>query len=185
MTITVTGPAEHRRMAWANGRGSTVELARREDGEGRLVYRLSVADVVEPGPFSALPGIDRQLLLIEGAGFDLSLDGETASVLPLVPVAFSGDAAVAATALRGPSRDFNVMTGRGLATARLSVHGKGVRHQCADLTFGYVVSGSFDCKGTPVGAAGLVALEGEGLIDISGDGCLVLVDLSWPGSGAD
>lgn len=178
MAITVTGAAEHRRMPWANGRGSTVELARRDDPGGRLLYRLSVADVVEPGPFSPLPGVDRQLVLIEGAGFDLSLDGETASVLPLVPIAFSGDAAVAAIAVRGPSRDFNVMTGRGLAAAHLAVHGKGVRHQCADLTFGYVVSGSFDCKGISLGPADLIAVEGEDMVDFSGEGCLVLVDIA-------
>jgi environmental stress-induced protein Ves len=178
MAITVTAPAEHRRMPWANGRGTTVELARREHADGRLVYRLSVADVVEPGPFSALPGVDRQLLLIEGTGFDLSLDGQSATVLPLVPVAFSGDAAVAAIAVRGPSRDFNVMTGRGLASSHLSVHRNGVRHQCADLTYGYVVSGTFDCKGISVGPADLIAVEGEDMVDISGTGCLVLVDIA-------
>ena len=185
MAITVTRPADHVRMPWANGRGSTLELARREEADGQLIYRLSVADVVEAGPFSRLPGIDRHLMLIEGDGFDLMLDGKSSAVLPLMPVAFSGDAAVEAVDIRGPSRDFNVMTARGIAAATVSVHHGGVRHQCADTTFGYVVSGAFSCKGVVVGEAGLVVAEGEGMIDISGDGCLVLVDIRMPPKPAD
>ncbi|BDA85269.1 hypothetical protein Sa4125_28110 [Aureimonas sp. SA4125] len=180
MAVTVIGATDHARMPWANGRGMTVELVRREDADGRLLYRLSVADVVAAGPFSSLPGVDRQLVLIEGAGFDLMHEGETATILPLVPVAFSGDADVEAVDVRGPSRDLNVMTGRGLATAGVTVHRHGVRHQCADITFGYVVSGSFACKGLAIAARDLVALEGEDMVDISGDGCLVLVDISLP-----
>ena len=42
--------ADYRIQPWANGRGQTVELARADDAQG-MVWRLSVAAVVEDGPF--------------------------------------------------------------------------------------------------------------------------------------
>ena len=99
-------------MPWANGRGQTVELLRLQDDAGGLLVRLSVADVVEAGAFSVLPGVDRVLTLIEGQGFDLDFGGAapTVAAVPFEPIGFSGDWATSAQNLRGPSRDFNVMT---------------------------------------------------------------------------
>jgi hypothetical protein len=85
-----------------------VELARRDDAGG-MVWRLSVAQVVEDGPFSRLPGIRRSLTVIEGPGFSLAGEGIALRADPLVPVAFAGDIAIAAQGVTGPSRDFNVM----------------------------------------------------------------------------
>lgn len=96
-------------MPWANGRGTTLELFREEG------LRLSVATVAEDGPFSALPGIDRVLVLIEGPGFSLTIDGQRVAVAPLVPVRFAGEQQVAAVDVAGRSRDFNLMLARGRA----------------------------------------------------------------------
>lgn len=126
------GPADYREMPWANGRGTTVELLR-EDGPEGLALRLSMATVSEDGPFSALPGIDRVLVLIDGPGFHLRVDGAERPVGLLEPVRFSGDSQVAATGVTGPSRDFNVMTQRGGATPRVSVLRPGGRHTGARL----------------------------------------------------
>lgn len=104
--------ADYCEMPWANGRGVTEELWR-EDGPAGLALRLSMATVSEDGPFSALPGIDRVLVLIEGPGFALDIDGVRWPVAPLAPIRFAGEAAVAAVAVAGVSRDFNVMTARG------------------------------------------------------------------------
>lgn len=110
-------------MPWANGRGVTVEL-RREDADGRMLWRLSRAEVNEDGPFSALPGVDRILTLIEGEGFDLDLGahGGVRPALMLEPVAFSGDWPVAACRVRGPSRDLNLMVDRARARGTLTIH---------------------------------------------------------------
>lgn len=105
--------ADYRIQPWANGRGQTVELAR-EDGEGGLRWRLSVATVAENGAFSLFPLIDRVLTVISGPGFRIRGDGIDLDAQPFRPVAFPGDAAVAAEEVAAPSEDFNVMVARHL-----------------------------------------------------------------------
>lgn len=100
--------ADYRVQPWANGRGQTVELARADDAQG-MVWRLSVAAVVESGPFSRFAGINRSLTVIRGPGFTLRGAGITLHAAPLTPVAFAGDADIAADGVTGPSEDFNVM----------------------------------------------------------------------------
>ena len=101
--------ADYRVMPWANGRGVTTEMVR-VDRRGVLDWRLSMAQVVEDGPFSRLPGIERNLTVIEGPGFDLVGPGVRLRAAPLEPVGFSGDLEIGALGVSGPSVDFNVMT---------------------------------------------------------------------------
>lgn len=119
---------DFRRLPWKNGRGTTLELIRRDDAASALLWRLSVADVIEPGPFSPLPGIDRVITLIEGDGFDLDFSGARppVSLRLFEPLAFSGDWPTTAATVHGPSRDFNVMTARGRITAEVEVARSGV-----------------------------------------------------------
>ena len=106
-------PADYVAMPWANGRGTTVEMIRENAPDGGLYLRLSLASVVEDGPFSIFPGIERNLTVISGPGFDLV--GQTRiTAAPLIPVAFPGDVAMAAAGVTAPSVDFNVMTARAL-----------------------------------------------------------------------
>ncbi|MDP3959038.1 MAG: HutD family protein [Pseudorhodobacter sp.] len=107
-------PADYTTMPWANGRGTTTELIR-VDGVGGLRWRLSMASVVEDGPFSTFPGIERNLTVIAGAGFDLVGTGIKLHARALVPIAFPGDVPLRAVGTGGmPSDDFNVMTARAL-----------------------------------------------------------------------
>lgn len=106
--------ADYTRQPWKNGRGLTTELWRREQ-DGHLLVRLSRAAVVEDGPFSIFPGIERNLTVLSGLGFRLTGGGLDLRCEPLVPVAFPGDVALQATETHGmPSDDFNVMTARNL-----------------------------------------------------------------------
>jgi len=100
--------ADYRVMPWANGRGTTTELIRVER-DGTLDWRLSMAQVVEDGPFSRLPGIARNLTVIAGPGFDLVGPGLRLPARPKEPVAFSGDLDIRAEGVTAPSVDFNVM----------------------------------------------------------------------------
>jgi environmental stress-induced protein Ves len=115
-------PADYRLMPWANGRGTTLEYAREEDAAGWL-WRLSRAAVLEPGPFSPLPGLDRILMLLDGPGFALELGpaGRVCVTEPLRPVRFPGDWPVNAVAVYGDSQDLNLMTARRRVTAALAV----------------------------------------------------------------
>lgn len=120
-------PSDARRLPWRNGRGVTEELAigpagatfERDDWD----WRLSRAAVVEDGPFSVLPGVDRVLVLTEGAGLVLrhGADGTPTRLVPLVAHAFAGDAPTQAALVAGPVRDLNVMTRRGRAMASVEV----------------------------------------------------------------
>jgi environmental stress-induced protein Ves len=103
--------ADYTPMPWANGKGVTVEMLR-VDRDGVLLWRLSRASVVEDGDFSLFPGIERNLTVITGPGFDLVGQGLHLQARPLVPVAFPGDTAISATGVTAPSDDFNVMTAR-------------------------------------------------------------------------
>jgi environmental stress-induced protein Ves len=108
-------------MPWANGRGTTVELLR-EDGPAGLLFRLSMASVVEDGPFSIFPGIERNLTVLSGPGFRLDGPGLSLWCKPLVPVAFAGDVPVQAVETGNrPSNDFNVMTARALPRPHVTV----------------------------------------------------------------
>ena len=58
---------------WKNGGGMTREVAAYPVGASldTFVWRVSVADVEQPGPFSTFAGIDRTLVLLAGAGMRL------------------------------------------------------------------------------------------------------------------
>jgi uncharacterized protein len=110
--------ADYLVMPWANGRGQTVEMIRQNDINGAILYRLSLATVAEDGPFSVFPGLNRNLTVIEGPGFDL-IGEQVQRADPMRPVAFAGDIPLAATRVTAPSRDFNVMADR---TLRITVN---------------------------------------------------------------
>lgn len=106
--------ADYSRQPWKNGRGVTVEMWKLERG-GQLLARLSRALVVEDGPFSVFPGIERNLTVLSGPGFRLTGCGLDFRCEPLVPVAFPGDVELMACETNGQqSDDFNVMTARNL-----------------------------------------------------------------------
>mgnify|MGYP001039991363 CR=1 FL=1 len=114
---------------WRNGGGVTREVLRlpenasAEASPEEFAARISIADVDASGPFSAYPGIDRIIMLVGGSSMRLTIDGRRAELLPLHPFAFAGDASTLGE-IDSPTRDLNVMTCRGLATATMTVvHG--------------------------------------------------------------
>ena len=102
---------DFRLMPWANGRGQTVEMARM-DRDGALHWRFSRAAVVEDGDFSLFAGVDRNLTVLTGPGFDL-VGLQRVPARPLQPVAFPGDVPIRAMGVTEPCEDFNVMVRRG------------------------------------------------------------------------
>lgn len=120
-------PSEHRRVRWKNGGGWTTELAR-APAEGEFDWRISIAEVDVEGEFSRFPGIDRSLLVLAGEGMVLDIAGVGAHTLRLgdPALAFAGELDVFARLLAGPTRDFNLMTRRGVvehALARVELAG--------------------------------------------------------------
>jgi environmental stress-induced protein Ves len=105
--------ADYRRMPWRNGGGWSTEIARHPAGEDAFDWRVSIAEIGADGPFSAFDGCERSLVLLEGAGMEVRIDGAPSLVDRRGQVlAFDGAAAVQCRLLDGPTRDFNVITRR-------------------------------------------------------------------------
>lgn len=111
-------------MPWKNGGGVTRELYRLPGEPGSdFGLRVSMARVGQSGPFSYFPGIDRILMLMEGAGFELSMNGNQHVLdTPFLPLAFPGEAQVDCRLLAGECLDFNVMTDRRWGEAEVQVY---------------------------------------------------------------
>ena len=113
---------------WKNGGGSTRELAcwppasAAAGGMDSFGWRVSVATIAAPGPFSAFAGVDRQIMLLGGDGVQLTSSGWQHTLAERwQPFAFSGDEAVDCTMLGGISTDFNLMLRRGVWEGALQV----------------------------------------------------------------
>lgn len=133
------GPHDGRRMPWKNGRGETHELllwppeARFERGD--FDWRVSLAGVDSPGPFSAFPGFERLLLVTSGAGLELD-HGEQrprARLRPLEPYRFNGAWPTQAELVQGPVTDFGLMTRQGVCRGSLEVLRLGARRWRLEL----------------------------------------------------
>lgn len=117
--------AAHRRMPWKNGGGVTTEIAvfPPEAGLDDFNWRISMARVEKDGPFSLFPGIDRTLMLLDGEGLHLSVEGREPLHLARAyqTAVFPSDVAASARLDAGPITDLNVMTRRGVCKAEISL----------------------------------------------------------------
>jgi uncharacterized protein len=109
------------RLPWANGRGITQEAVRIDRPEGGILWRISLAEVNEDGPFSDLPGLHRTLTVVAGPGFLLTWPDRSLSAQPFVPVTFAGDPAPVAREVVLPCRDVNLMVWDGLPRPEVAV----------------------------------------------------------------
>lgn len=149
MSARIIRAADCPPIPWKNGQGLTREIAiypSCADSE-HFLWRVSVAEVNRAAPFSAFPGIDRHIALLDGAGFTMTLDDnrEHALLTPFESFAFAGEARVTVTLAGGPTRDFNLMTRRG------HVHGEviawttpGVYRVDGDTVLIYAARGRID-----------------------------------------
>ncbi|MFM2288291.1 MAG: hypothetical protein RL684_1434 [Pseudomonadota bacterium] len=121
MPLTLLPASSYRRIRWKNDGGWTTELARRGSDGDDFRWRVSIAEIERDGPFSAFPGIERDLLLLEGHGIELDLADSAPRRLAqrFAHVRFAGEAAVYCRLLTGPTRDFNVMARRDAVRAEV------------------------------------------------------------------
>lgn len=122
MSLSTLRREEHQAMPWNNGGGITYELAREPSGPrlAEFDWRVSVAEIAAGGPFSAFPGVDRIILLVEGESMALTVDGVSHRLVRHQPFAFDGGSSTTC-AVPAPTRDLNVMTRRGRAAATVDV----------------------------------------------------------------
>jgi environmental stress-induced protein Ves len=171
--MAIVKAATQQRERWRNGGGWTRTIARGRIGAGAAAgddgwdWRLSIADIESDGPFSTFPGVDRVLVLLDGAGIELAFaDGGRERLLqPLARLAFAGERAVHCALVAGPTRDFNLMWRRDRLHAGLGVTGLAAAVQAladpAPLHALHVVSGSLRLAGALASAGDTVLLDGR------------------------
>ncbi|GAB3451244.1 HutD family protein [Kineococcus endophyticus] len=91
-------------VPWRNGLGTTREVHRDER------WRLSIATITAPGPFSVFPGVDRTVVVARGQ-LVLTVEGRVHRLGPGDLLRFAGEAAVTAEP-DGDVTAVNVMTTR-------------------------------------------------------------------------
>jgi uncharacterized protein len=98
---------------WRNGGGVTFEIARAPAPAGsprEFLWRVSMARVDRPGPFSSFAGFTRLIAVVSGAGMRLRGIGATdVDLHPFRVVRFDGALAVEGLLPHGTVDDFNVM----------------------------------------------------------------------------
>lgn len=158
-------------VPWKNGGGTTREIAvfPPDAGMDDFLWRLSMARVERPGPFSAFAGIDRTLAVVEGK---LALTGPELTALmddASKPLPFDGAMATHGEPVDGPVLDVNAMVRRDRYTCVMTRLSKADSAQCSGAGFlialvSQVVEGTplapFDC----VRFDGAVAIDGEMLL---------------------
>lgn len=105
------------RQPWKNGGGFTTELARAP------LWRLSIADVEQSGPFSDFTGYERTIMLLTGDGMELDFDHAPGVRIdrPEEPFVFDGGWRTHCRLLGGPVTDMNLMVIRESARGTLRV----------------------------------------------------------------
>jgi environmental stress-induced protein Ves len=140
MTLTLLPTAERTPQPWKNGGGLTWPLAVSPEGAdlSSFDWRLSLAVVEAGGPFSAFPGVDRLMLMLDGR-LELDIAGSDSLALDETgeAVAFPGDAVATARLPNGPAADLNLMVRRGRFTGVLERRSVTTQAAiiCQDVTF--------------------------------------------------
>lgn len=125
--------SQYRRQRWRNGCGWTREIdagsiiagpahASPPQGQGAAWdWRLSIAEIEHDAPFSRFPGVERELLLLSGNGLRLRFDDGPLHRLdpPHGRLRFSGERALSAELVDGPTQGFNLMWRRDVVDAEL------------------------------------------------------------------
>lgn len=174
--------------SWKNGGGVTREIAAGPQGASldAFAWRLSLADVAGDGAFSSFAGVDRVLVLLDGAGMRLTEAGGGVHSLeaPLAIARFAGETPIDAALIDGPTRDFNVMVRRDRARASVQAH-RGSREITAeyDLTFIFCAHGPIEVK--PADGARHTLESGDTLRLDQRASCDAHDDASWLLIGID
>ncbi|HEY1043451.1 MAG TPA: HutD family protein [Telluria sp.] len=150
MTTRLIPYANLEASPWKNGGGSTTEIAVAPHAAGfdEFDWRISLARIVQDGPFSAFPGIDRTLALVEGDGVLLDFDGERRVLLsnddPVI--SFDGGHVIDARLAGAATVDFNVMTRQGVCTHQFGMRQLDGASEFAprgDVTLLFLAQGDF------------------------------------------
>ena len=149
--ITITSPDTFKRIPWKNGLGFTTELAINDGANlDNFDWRLSIATVTNDGEFSNFSGYERNLVLIEGNGIELTHDAKTKDTLTqLLDFAnFDGGSKTMGSLPNGDIKDFNIITKKSTTNVQVNTYVKSnqftIKQPTSGLLFGYSLSSDID-----------------------------------------
>ncbi|EIF31719.1 hypothetical protein BCh11DRAFT_07251 [Burkholderia sp. Ch1-1] len=197
-TLTLIRGAELVAAPWKNGGGVTREVAAFPEGAGldAFVWRVSVADVAQAGPFSRFAGIDRTLVLLSGAGMLLDEAGDGSSAHGVKTYAltqaldmahFTGEARIEARLVDGATRDFNLMVRRDAAQGEVQVwRGPTQRTLSADAVLLYCAQGAVrvtpgDAQPLPLDTGDTLRIDSPHALScaVEGEGALLAISIRY------
>jgi environmental stress-induced protein Ves len=159
-----------------------IAVSPRAAGYDDLDWQVSRPEISADGPFLSLPGLDRQFMLVDGAGLTLRVRSADEGIAfdrridaVLDPFAFRGEWDVTCTLLDGPVQACNVMTRRGRAGARLDIVASSAAQPVAkpagETLLVYVARGPVDTWGTwgkaTLAADDSILVDEEGAAEIA------------------
>jgi environmental stress-induced protein Ves len=188
MTAEILRAADRPATTWRNGGGITHEVARGPAGPdgGDFAWRISIAEVGAPGPFSAYQGVRRTIALIDGAALTLIIDGERHELGLYQPLTFDGASVTSCELPAGPTRDLNVMTTLDQADSDIEIRrlmsAEPSPVDSADPLVLIALAGNLTVTagGTPIELAALDALRwsGPGSATVCGPGVVAVVSVT-------
>ncbi len=100
-------------MRWKNGQGETAEIAV-EPNDAGFLWRLSIAHIARSCAFSAYPGIERWITVLDGNGMRLSVGNAELHIMQALdpPACFAAEADTRCELLDGAIHDINLMLDR-------------------------------------------------------------------------
>ncbi|PLZ00161.1 histidine utilization protein HutD [Burkholderia sp. WAC0059] len=202
--VTLRRGADLTPSPWKNGGGITREIAAwPSDGAlpDTFAWRASLAEIAQAGPFSRFAGVDRTLVLLDGAGLLLDETRAGGNALramhtlsgPLDKARFAGESGIDARLAGGPVRVFNLMVRRDAANGalevwrtpgRCSVSGQTVLLHAAQGVLDVSVAGG-ECVALTAGDTLRIDAVHAVAVEARGDGAMLVVVLDpLPASGA-
>jgi environmental stress-induced protein Ves len=165
-------------MPWANGRGTSFEIASDRNESGEWAWRLAMAPVNEDGPFSRIECVNRFLAVIQGNGMLLSVDRKKVQCRPMQVVWFRGDAITDAMLTDGPITDINLMIRRKEADGEMTIVAEAGQLRGASIVVAIGGSTQVQCGDSTIELEphdSMLECDGETVSLVSGTVCVVAV----------
>ncbi|HTI66353.1 MAG TPA: HutD family protein [Caulobacteraceae bacterium] len=173
---------DRKAQPWKNGGGVTREIAVHPPGADMdgFAWRISTAEVASDGPFSRFEGVDRTLVILDGAGFELAVEGAAPVRLTpaSAPLFFPADAPASARLLAGPVNDLNVMVRRGAWASRVERRKVAGEVRCTAEVCLVLALGRCAADGASLEPGDAVRLEAGEAAVLDGPGEVIVVALS-------
>ncbi len=175
-------------MPWANGLGTTIEIATDRDSRHSQsipwTWRLSIADVPNRAAFSIFAGVDRWIACLHGKGMRIERNGDCEEIPNSGDaLSFAGEEMVIGDPIGASVRDVNWFLHRNHWQGGMRVHREtGSTIVQGDLVVIHAVAGTagatIRCEGQTITLAAGFTVQASGIVTIDCDPSSIMV-IAW------